>query len=60
MICQEIQNLVESQVNAYVKQQHLMDILDLTEVDKSVLTRCVKRCFPDSVRKVITIDHEQV
>jgi hypothetical protein len=35
-------------------------MLDLTEMDKSFLTRCVKKCFPDSVRNVITIDHEQV
>ena len=35
-----------------------MDVLELDDSDKSMLTRCVKKCFPESTKKIITIDKE--
>ena len=56
----ELENLLEYQddSNAYVKQSLLMDMLDLTDDNKSILTRTVKSAFPNSVKKTIMIDRQ--
>ena len=42
----------------YAKQQDVMNVLELDDSDKSMLSRSVKKCFPGSAKKIITIKKE--
>ena len=57
MMCQNVECILTSKTGNYTKQQDVMDVLELDDSDKSMLTRCVKKCFPESTKK-ITIDKE--
>ena len=53
-ICEQIKNFVvaqEDDCTSIVKQSDLLSLLNLTDNDKSLLTRCVKVCFPHSTKK---------
>ena len=39
--------------DAFVKQETIMDLLDLTEKDKNLLTRTMKSTFPQCLKKTI-------
>ena len=58
LMCQELTHLVTSQTDSFVKQSDLMNLLQLSDENKSMLTRCVKKCFPDAKKKIITVNHE--
>ncbi len=50
----------EEQDDTFVKQSLLLDLLNLTDTDKSILTRAVKNTFPKSKKKVITVDKQKM
>ena len=52
-----VERILTSKTGNYTKQD-VMDVLELDDSDKSMLTRCVKKCFPESTKKIITIDKE--
>ena len=60
-ISAEIENLVSvsNGDNAFVAQCDLIQLLDLTDADKSPLTRCVTASFPDSMKKTITTNDKR-
>ena len=58
LMCQELNHLVTSEIDSSVKQSDLMKLLQLCDADKSMLTRCVKKCFPDATKKIITVNNE--
>ncbi len=54
MICEQIKNFVvvkEDDSASFVKQSDLLNLLNMAESDKSLLTRCVKVCFPNSTKQ---------
>ncbi len=57
-MCENIERVLTSKIDEYTKQQDIMDILELSDADKSMLTRCIKKCFPEATKKIITINKE--
>lgn len=59
-LASKLQDLLESQedTNLYVKQSLVMELLDLKADEKSILTRAIKATFPESIKKIIMIEHE--
>jgi hypothetical protein len=57
----EIENVVGASDgdNTFVAQCDLIQLLDLTDADKSLLTRCVTASFPDSMKKTITTNDKR-
>ena len=49
MICKQIRKfvVVKDDSASFFKQSELLDLLNLTENDKSLLSCCVKVCFPN-------------
>jgi hypothetical protein len=45
--------------NAFVAQCDLIQLLDLTDADKSLLTWYVTASFPDSMKKTITTNNNR-
>lgn len=60
-LSEEIQNVVvtSNDSNEFVKQSDLMDLLDLTDADKNLLTRCVTVSFAECTKKTITTDNKK-
>lgn len=50
----------EEQDDTFVKQSILLDLLNLTDADKSRLTRAVRNSFPKSRKKIITLDQQKM
>ena len=50
----------EDQNDAFVKQSMLLDLLNLADTDKSILTRALKSTFPNSKKRVITLDKQKM
>lgn len=50
VICDKVKTIVvgKEDVASFVKQSDLLSLLNLTVKDKSLLTRCVHTCFPNS------------
>jgi hypothetical protein len=58
-LTEEIKNVVTSATDSDVKQSDLIALLDLTDGDKNLLTRCVTASFPDCFKKTITTSKEK-
>ena len=56
---EEIKNVVTSATDSDVKQSDLIALLDLTDGDKNLLTRCLTTSFPDCLKKTITTFKEK-
>ena len=58
---EDIHNFViaASDSNAFIIQSELMNILDLKDVDKNRLTRCVTAVFPNCTKKTIISDDKK-
>ena len=50
----------EEQDDIFVKQSILLDLLNVTNADKSRLTRAVRNSFPKSRKKIITLDQQKM
>jgi uncharacterized protein YecA (UPF0149 family) len=56
----ELERIVEyhEESDVYVKQSLLMALLDLSDDDKSIITRSIKGLFPNSNKKTMMIEYE--
>lgn len=57
-MCKNVDRILTNKMGNYTKQQDVMDVLKLDDSDKSLLTRCIKKCFPESTKKLITVNKE--
>ena len=57
-MCKNVDRILTNKMGNYTKQQDVMDVLKLDDSDKSLLTRCIKKCFPESTKKLMTVNKE--
>ena len=58
-LTEEVKNIVAPAPDSFVAQSDLVALLNLTDSDKNLLTRCITTSFPDCLKKVVTTSKEK-